>query len=354
MDTLKIKEIILEEDKHVSTYILNKVIKIERQLRVETFSPYKVESDQEILRYIESTKNYFYYLLAEKQNTFVGCLKVEINMYDGNRDFLYLELNVVKEFRMKGIAKKLLKFLIHNIPYNFTTFEFHIRADLDPKLELFLLSIGSELVYTARRSATNLKKFNVAEISNKAKELQIKASQNGFSFIFIKNGSFGLDIPFSFDDFVDLVGQIKNSIPREDRENNQIVLTSEKLKEKYEKYSPHIQEYYTWIAYDSFTKKPIAFTESQYNINKPDIISQEETGVLSEYRGHKLGLTLKYKMLEYLLKSKKTKNAIYWSTSNAQSNKYMIAINNELNFYENAIFKVFYLKRQKVIDYFNE
>lgn len=54
-------------------------------------------------------------------------------------------------------------------------------------------------------------------------------------------------------------------------------------------------------------------------------------GVVKKYRGHNIGLTLKYLMLEKLLKDPQVK---YWITENAGSNDHMIRINHKLGYKE--------------------
>lgn len=102
-------------------------------------------------------------------------------------------------------------------------------------------------------------------------------------------------------------------------------------------------ESFTIVAVDRSTSKPIAMTEIWNKFEAPDVANQSDTGVIFEHRGKKLGLTLKYQMLDYLLTSEGTKNVKLWSTGNAASNKHMLAINDELNYKEDGIWKVFYL-----------
>ena len=59
-------------------------------------------------------------------------------------------------------------------------------------------------------------------------------------------------------------------------------------------------------------------------------------------------------MLSRILNHELTKESRYWSTFNAYSNNYMIAINDELEYKENAIYSQFEIEKRKLEEYLNK
>jgi GNAT superfamily N-acetyltransferase len=351
---MKILEIIINESNFLSEENLEFLIKAETILLSDTFYPYPPPPINYLkyeINIINKTKDNFYYLIALEEMNVIGVFKVEINLTKKNCDIVYVEMNVLKHLRRQGIGKKLISHFISNFSnfYNYSQIEFHLRSDLEESLDLFIQSIKAQLAYTSRRSASNLKSFNIEEVRKKALQLEEQNKNNGFEIVFVKNGTFDKE-NISFEEFVKLVEHMKNSMPYEDRIHEKVVLKVEEYKKRYEKTNLLDQESYTFVAIDNSNKIPVAFTESWFKLSQPQIVSQADTGVLTSFRGKKLGLTLKYRMLEFLLTYEKTINALYWSTNNAKSNKYMLAINNELNYEENGIFKVYYLSKENLIE----
>ena len=72
------------------------------------------------------------------------------------------------------------------------------------------------------------------------------------------------------------------------------------------------------------------FTEIFYNKHLPHMIEQEMTGVLPRYRGRGLGKRLKAEMVFYIKKNYPEIDFI--ETGNANNNKPILAINNEMGF----------------------
>ena len=354
---MKLTEILIKNDKKLPKETFDLVIKADKMVWYETFYPYPIPSDENFEYELLNHKSHFYYVLAHEESELIGTLKIEITIGSENQEtpftyegIPYVEMTVNKNHRGKGIAKHLAKYFSEHFPYTYETLEYHIRTDREIGLDSFFQNLGAKMVYTSRRSASNLQSFNIDEVRKKSSTLEDQAKEKGFSIKFIKNGEFsGNNV--SFINYVSLVERIKNSMPHEGRKQEPVKIKPEEYKKRYEKTQKLSQESYTWVAIDIKIGKPIAFTESWFYLNNPEIVIQGDTGVMTTYRGNKLGLTLKYKMLEFLLTSEITKKGQYWTTNNAQSNKHMIAINTELKYKENGIFYVYYLSKENFLKY---
>jgi RimJ/RimL family protein N-acetyltransferase len=78
------------------------------------------------------------------------------------------------------------------------------------------------------------------------------------------------------------------------------------------------------------TGEPAGLTEIAVDPADPVWGHQMITGVTREHRGHRLGLLVKIAMLEWLREAEPTLERI--QTWNAESNRYMIAVNEALGY----------------------
>ena len=91
---------------------------------------------------------------------------------------------------------------------------------------------------------------------------------------------------------------------------------------------------WTYVALHKATNEPVGMTELWLSKLVPYIADQDDTGVISEHRGHKLGTTLKYLMLQKLYTDERSKEVRWWYTVNAEVNEHMLNINDELGYKE--------------------
>lgn len=89
------------------------------------------------------------------------------------------------------------------------------------------------------------------------------------------------------------------------------------------------KKYVACIAFND-NSEIAAFTDVTYNEKREQDIGQGMTFVLDRYRGSRIGRWIKAKMLNHI--KKQYPKAEFITTSNANSNRYMIAINQELGF----------------------
>ncbi|MDF2848317.1 MAG: family N-acetyltransferase, partial [Oerskovia sp.] len=73
-----------------------------------------------------------------------------------------------------------------------------------------------------------------------------------------------------------------------------------------------------------------AFSMVSYPHDRPEVVIQEDTLVLREHRGHRLGMLVKIAVLDELARVRPSSRRVH--TWNAQENRHMLAINEALGF----------------------
>ncbi|MEK8227262.1 hypothetical protein NKG05_16005 [Oerskovia sp. M15] len=74
----------------------------------------------------------------------------------------------------------------------------------------------------------------------------------------------------------------------------------------------------------------VGFSMVAYPHDRPEVVFQEDTLVLTEHRGHQLGLLVKIAVLDELARVRPSSRRIH--TWNAQENRHMLSINEALGF----------------------
>ncbi|MHA1910841.1 MAG: hypothetical protein ACTSYA_04005 [Candidatus Kariarchaeaceae archaeon] len=237
----------------------------------------------------------------------------------------YLQSEKKDEFK-----REILEKMLHSLPSHIN----HVRINHSAKKEPnFLEKMGYKAVFNKRRSVLDLKILNTAKIKSKAEEMRKKVSSLGYEIVIFQNGHFShLDIS----SFAKLVGDVSESMPLEGLKKKDRRVTEEMIYSTYEKLRKKRNEIVTVIAMKG--KMAVGYSEVIIEIFQKDIARQKNTGVSRAERGNKLGLTMKYQLLDYLL-SKTTAEFLVAST--ALSNSFMIRINEELGFKELALERLY-------------
>lgn len=290
------------------------------------------------------------FLIAKSNLKIIGYmilwLNIGINEHTANFDPY-----VKEKYRKQGVFKELIKNSIKVLPPIVKFIHFTMRTDESAPFPndrknfvTYLKNQNSKIVYNARRSASEIKKFNRHEITAIATKMKENARKNGFSIVKIQNGEFQRQTRFKIDDYVILVERIKNDMPKEERMLDELKISVEDYLKRYERIKTFNDHAITFVMIDNVSHLPIAYTETWFYWGQPDLAAQGDTGVLHEYRGKKLGLTLKYQMLNEILNNEDFKEVEHWGTHTASSNLHMIKINEELGYEENGVWTVFEIK----------
>ncbi len=97
------------------------------------------------------------------------------------------------------------------------------------------------------------------------------------------------------------------------------------------------QQFYSVAARHDATGRLVAITQILVEPDTPDWGFQMDTAVLPAHRGHRLGLLVKAEMLDLLAEHEPTVRHIL--TGNAESNRHMVAINEQLGFTASSMYR---------------
>ena len=235
--------------------------------------------------------------------------------------------------RKDEIKTELFEKLLQSLPNHLKS----VRMNHSTKKEAnFIEKMGYKAVFNKRRSMLDLKTLNPSEIKLKAEEMRKRASSLGFEIVIFQNGDFS---PLDVSSFAKLVSHISESMPLEGLKEKNRSVTDEMIYTMYDKLRKKENEIITVIAMKG--KVSVGYSEALIEPFQKDIARQKNTGVDQAERGNKLGLTMKYHLLDYLL-SETTVEFLVAST--ALSNSFMINVNEKLGFKELAIERIYEIR----------
>lgn len=261
-----------------------------------------------------------YWVLVFLKNELIGYGYCDWQIKFDNLDKGSIRLFVKKEYRRKNIASDMLGFLLANTDEQVSII--NIMAYEGTVGEIYLRNLRGKLVFTEKMIVSNINEFTDEEIENAVSSHTEKAHNNGFSIEFIPQTK--LLVLAENQQFVKMIERNWNAMPQEDQKLEDAVMTSERLIESYNYRIKRKDEFFTVIAIHQESKKFAGYTMTRVNKNLLEVGIQHDTGVLSEYQGNRLGLTMKYQLLQQL---KNNTSVIFWETGSAASNIYMERIN---------------------------
>lgn len=279
------------------------------------------------------------WVIAKHKSVIIGYLRSTWNVENDNLDLAKIHgMLVHEEFYRKSIGTSIIREYLRILPRQIDKISYWAIHDT-PGQHFMEAIFGEKPKQTVRVSVSEIRKLDINEVKQKSAELRTEAELNGFQIIYIKNAEFSKHV--NLDKYIVAYESIFHDMPLEEMTIGKEIITEKKFLEKYQS---HIDMGYSYFTYVALKDDEIAgMTDSQINNLQPIIAEQLVTGVIRPFRGHRLGLTLKYQILERLLTETQVE---YWVTDNASSNEHMIRINDLLG-YKEWLIGYFYEKKLK-------
>jgi len=242
---------------------------------------------------------------------------------ENNNHLCNMNLYVLPEYRGKGYAKLLLsKLLDFADKHKRRLVQTHTSSRI-PSGQGFAEYLNAQAGYNASENQLDLSKLDI-ELIDSWLDIETVAGKD------FEMGFWGDVYPDDeIQDIVELM-DVMNTAPREDLDMNDSKTTPEKIRE-FEAYMK-VRGDQRWGLYVRHKESGelAGYTITIWEPETPDVLYQEDTGVLPKYRGNSLGKWLKAAMLKRVIAEKP--NLKFVRTGNAASNAPMLAINHAMGF----------------------
>jgi mycothiol synthase len=276
-----------------------------------------------------------------ERDAIIAELFAEVAFYDDNRHLLGFELEILAPYRRKGYSKLLLVKLVEMAETHNRTLFIAGTSSRTPAGELFAERLGATKGLEAHTNQLIL-----AEVDKTLLETWIanaKTTAKDFEL-----GFWGDTYPEEEIHSIANLINVMNTAPRGDLDLEDEQAKPEDLRER-EAYSK-ARNVERWVLYMRHTSGELAgFTETFWDPENPENLTQGNTGVLPHYRGHSLGKWLKSAMIQKVLAERPVAKRV--RTGNADSNTAMLAINHALGFKSYIAETVWQIEVEKIKAY---
>jgi len=241
--------------------------------------------------------------------------------YDSNKHLFWAYLWVHPDARRRGLASSWLPRLVELMDAHGCTV-MGIGAEEDPA-HAFLRWMGAEPRLTGAENRLKLASVDWKMVDRWIREGSDRSPKT-------KLETYDGPLPEAmWDDYAPQLSSLLNTIPLEDLDHGEIVITPDHMRDYYARLEVGREQLHTIL-----TREPdgviSAITDVSLAPHRPTIVEQRFTGVRPDARGRGLGKWIKAAMLAHI--HELHPEAEWVTTDNAGSNAPMLAINKKLGF----------------------
>ena len=249
----------------------------------------------------------------------VGTAAIEASDYD-NLEMAWLSVRVAPAHRRRGLGRAMLRDLEA------------IAGEMGRPLLLVdgwdgPATLGFAAATEFERKSAEIRRLQVVADAPDPRPLRDEALAHGGDYELLRVDGYAPDdlLP----GLVELTAAI-NDAPFDDLEWEDEVYSVERVRayERAQIESGH--RFRRIVARHRRTGEPAGHTVMVVDAEQPEITEQHDTSVVRAHRGHRLGLLLKAEMMLWLAGEEPQVERVY--TGNAESNRYMIAVNERLGY----------------------
>ncbi|MBA2609537.1 MAG: GNAT family N-acetyltransferase [Actinobacteria bacterium] len=280
------------------------------------------------LKFIRQTSpfqdNHRWVAWDEDRRDIVGAGFIGLGRTDENRHLANFDIHVLPARRREGLGTALLREIVdvaeadERTVLGSGTVQHH-------EAEKFLAAMTMTQKMLDRRSRCYINKVPQELLDDWIANGEAKASAAGYSLLF-----FPSPIPDGYrEGFLDVL-RTMNDAPRDDLDMEDWVMTEERLADRERRQAASGDLEWLMVVRHDETGEFVSFTGLEWHPSVPQLLWQGGTAVKPAHRGHAIGRWIKASMMQKVRTEQS--EAEFIDTWNAGSNKWMLAINDDLGF----------------------
>ena len=274
----------------------------------------------------------------------VAMADVVLLRMEENHHLAQFEITVLPEYRRQGLGKQLLGLVADTARQDDRRLLLTNTTDRVPGGAAFMQRHGAQ-----KGLETHLNQLRIDELDRGLVHDWLERGQASLT-------AFELGLwegPYPDDKLQEVceLYDLTNQQPHGELEIEDMHLTPEQIRQAEANIFARGSQRWTFYLVERLSGRFAGYTETVWNPNRPEILSQDMTGVFPQYRNQGLGRLLKAAMLDKVLRDRP--QVKYVRTGNADSNSAMLKINHQLGFKPYLANALWQVETHKVLEYLN-